>query len=88
MSSTLHICAPAPTERKLMRMECPTCKRRTFFTVWFYEWYGPSETCLRCGEHWNDGERSERPFARGWRQRSIADAKRMWRAAAAVKESP
>lgn len=34
-----------------------------------------SETCLGCGDMWTDGEMHDRPFARGWRQENIKDAK-------------
>jgi hypothetical protein len=38
---------------------------------WFVEWYGSEWTCAGCGDSWADGERLERPFAPGWRRRSI-----------------
>ena len=41
--------------------------------VEYYEWYGASVSCLRCGDQWNDGELSMRPLARGWRKRNIAE---------------
>jgi hypothetical protein len=78
-STAVHIHAPRPTERRLARIDCPTCKRRTFAVGWFTEWYGWDETCLRCGERWGDGERLPRPFVRGWRAKSIEQAKRRWR---------
>jgi hypothetical protein len=77
--SYVHIHAPKPEIRMIVRRACPTCKRNTFFTYFSYEWYGPSCTCLKCGDRWNDGEMAERPFARGWRKRSIQQAKKYWR---------
>jgi hypothetical protein len=78
--SGVHICAPPVTRRRIVGMDCPCCGKWTRVMQFFYEWYGASCTCLRCGDRWSDGERLERPFARGWRAKSIADAKKHWRA--------
>ena len=77
----VHVLVPQVIDRKLSRIKCPTCQRRTFAVGWYAEWFGWSMTCLRCGERWNDGEQEPRPFRRGWRKDSIARAKRRWRAA-------
>ena len=74
-----HICAPAPIECTLMRGYCSTCDRKSWAVSFYYEWYGPSATCLRCGESWNEEGMEERPFCRGWRQMSIDGAKSLWR---------
>ena len=37
---TLHIHAPQPIEKRIVRTECPTCERRTYFVAFFTEWYG------------------------------------------------
>jgi hypothetical protein len=42
----------------------------------FAERYGTTWTCCGCGDSWQDGERGERPFAPGWRKRSIEHARR------------
>lgn len=67
--------------RKCIREKCPVCEKRSVILTWFYEWYGPSSTCLRCGDKWADGELLARPFARGWRQRNIDNARKTWRRA-------
>lgn len=77
--TAVRVCAPWPTDRKLARIDCPTCKRRTFAVGWFAEWYGWDLTCLRCGEQWAEGEMLPRPFLRGWRKKSIEAAKARWR---------
>jgi hypothetical protein len=78
--SHVHICrgvlVGVPTVEFL---ECPTCDAVTPMTCRYYEWYGPSMTCLGCGERWHDGEMEERPFARGWRKRRIQEALRKLR---------
>ena len=57
---------------------CPTCgRRRRFYGTWA-EWYGWTLTCLGCGDAWQDGERMERPFMRGWRADRIRRAKAGW----------
>lgn len=78
----IHIHAPQATERKLVRTNCPTCKKTRFMAAWFTPWYGWDHTCLKCGESWQDGEMCERPFVRAWRQKSVEDARKRWRAAA------
>lgn len=69
-------------ERFKRRRMCPTCRKRTTFIVSCYHVDAPISgvcICLNCGDEWGDGERLERPFAPGWRKRSIAEAKRRWR---------
>ena len=77
--NTVHVHAPWPDARHLGRIDCLACKRRTFAVGWHAEYYGWSQTCLRCGERWEDGEMCPRPFRRGWRKDSIERAKRRWR---------
>lgn len=76
----LHIHAPQSTDRILLRLDCPTCQCRTFFTRFYTPWYGWDSTCLKCGDSWADDEMHDRPFLRGWRQKSIGGAKKRWRA--------
>jgi hypothetical protein len=64
----------------LHRIDCPTCKKKTYATAFYQEWYGWDTTCLRCGEEWQDGKMSERPFERGWRTKRIIAAKKHYRA--------
>lgn len=79
-SGEVHICggyrnADAFGKR---RVRCSTCEKRTTFFWWSEPWYGPTWTCLACGDRWSDGERLERPFKPRWRQESIASARRMY----------
>ena len=74
----IHIHAPQPVTKRKFRRHCPTCQKRTTFIAFGYEWYGWLVTCLSCGDQWSDGERCERPFARGWRAKSIERAKKRW----------
>ncbi len=69
------ICAPRPVTIKMVENDCPTCKKKTEFLFESYEWYGGEITCLNCGDRWNEDGRAERPFMRGWREKSIANAK-------------
>lgn len=82
-----HVCGVGqPSIRRYMR--CWNCKRRrpVVQTGEPYSWYAPHFTCLSCGDGWGDGERDERPFARGWRDERIRDAKKRWRHAITRKE--
>jgi len=75
----VHVHAPRPDSVVLRRVHCPTCERRRFFVVSHTPWYGINETCLWCGERFDDEGRAERPFERGWRKRSIESARRHYR---------
>lgn len=77
MTGVIHINSPATIAiRRIMR--CPTCERRRRFAAWDALWYGPTWACLGCGDRFGDGERLERPFARGWRQESKQRARETW----------
>jgi hypothetical protein len=80
----IHIHAPMPIGKHVHSGTCPDCKRRSRFIGWSYEWYGASNTCLRCGREWQDGEWMPLPFMRGARQHNIDAAKRRFRAIGAT----
>lgn len=73
--SIVHVHAPRPSSVSCVVLTCPTCERPRRFLVRYYDWYGASKICAGCGDTWHDGEREERPFARGWRQKSIEYAR-------------
>jgi hypothetical protein len=75
----VHVHAPQPDAFGISRHHCPTCQRRTYMLWRHTPWYGTDDTCLRCGEEWQDGERSERPFAPRWRDRRKARARQLFR---------
>jgi hypothetical protein len=75
----IHVHAPRPDAFGLRRNRCPTCEKRTYFLWRHTPWYGVDDTCLRCGEEWQDGERSERPFMPRWRDRRKARARQLFR---------
>lgn len=75
----VHICRAQAVARALRKFACDNCGCDRWHTVIFYEWYGPSGTCLRCGESFEGNEYLPRPFARGWRKESIRQAKVTWR---------
>ena len=76
----LIICRPRYAEVKQPVVHCETCGLRRRMLYVFERWYGGKFTCLTCGEKYSvDEGRMERPFARGWRQRSVERAKRIWR---------
>jgi len=73
----VSICRPDIMTISRGRRYCSTCKVNRNFCDWFQDWYGWTITCLACGDSWQDGERMERPFMRGWRKESIEHAKKM-----------
>lgn len=70
----IHIYAPKGEPLAAVNY-CPTCERPRRMFGRLYEWYGATITCAGCGEEWQDGERSERPFAPGWRRQNIEYAR-------------
>lgn len=75
----VHIHAPQPEAFGISRVDCPTCKKRSY-SVWrFTPWYGSDSTCMRCGEEWTEEGRCERPFMRGWRKQNIDNARKLWK---------
>ena len=88
---SISICAPPALEVRIRWSDCPSClklngKRRSPSTILTYEWYGPTETCLRCGDTWHSGEMAPRPARRGWRREAIDLAKRRYRHAHPKRE--
>lgn len=76
--TTPIVCRPAsfPIRRVL---NCPTeGRRRRMAGFDGGPYYGPTLTCLGCGDSWTCGEMHDRPFQRGWRQKAIDSAKRAW----------
>ena len=75
----VHVYAPPPVSKFVSCGTCPDCKKRSRFIGLSYEWYGATQTCLRCGRTWQDGEWMPLDFVRGARQKSIDAAKRSFR---------
>jgi hypothetical protein len=73
-SALVHIHAPPVTYFAAVN-DCPTCGRPRRMLGAFAEWYGTTWTCAGCGDEWQDGERLERPFVRGWRQANVRRAR-------------
>jgi hypothetical protein len=78
-------CWPCPTCRAIRMADRSGESRdkaaasKSFMVVAHAPWLGTDATCLRCGEHWQDGVRADRPFERGWRKKSIKAAKDLYR---------
>ncbi len=75
---SIIICRPrSVTFRRVTH--CPTCDCRRRFVGTAAVWYATTWTCCACGDSWDDEEgRFPRPFARGWRKKEAARARRMW----------
>jgi len=83
----VHICSPVLHRVRIIRDHCPTCERRRYMIRCDYPWYGPLDTCLWCGERWQDFMRLPRPFKPRWRQENLERAKALFREAA-QREAP
>lgn len=75
--ASLHINRPASINIRRV-MHCPTCDRRRRFSAFDQLWYGPTWTCLGCGDSWSDGMRLERPFRPRWRTEARRRAADRW----------
>lgn len=75
----VHVFAPLPIDKFVHAGKCPDCKKWSRFIGAYYEWYGATKTCLKCGRRFNDGEWEELNFRRGVRQENIKRAKQHWR---------
>lgn len=76
------VCSPPQGIVRRHYLHCWNCKtKRRCVEVFGGIWYPSTFYCVFCGDGWGDGETLARPFARGWRQKAIARAKRYWREA-------
>lgn len=74
---TIILCRPATLWVRSVG-HCWNCEQRRRIVGFDQTWYGITWTCCRCGDGWSNGETTPRPFARGWRQKSIAAAREHW----------
>ena len=73
------ICGANYLEVGMPMVFCETCGRRRRMLYRMEAWRGGYWRCLSCGENYHSEEdRVERPFARGWRERSVVAAKEFW----------
>jgi hypothetical protein len=63
-------------ERRIQH--CPTEDAPRRMVGGFAPWYGWTIHCLGCGDRWQDGERGERPFERGWKPKAIKYAETLY----------
>lgn len=76
------VCVTAVDESKIVTKHCHgRCNVPREMLAEHEEWYGWTLTCLTCGDSWQDGQRSERPFERGWRKRVVTSARARAKAA-------
>lgn len=85
------ICRPSTVTLRAVRV-CPCCHERHRQVGSVAVWYDTTWTCLGCGDsYYGDSYYPEgimpRPFARGWRERERAEARRRWDEAPPVAEA-
>ena len=68
---SIHIHAPAETEKAVRTTTCPDCKQRTRMLQFFTPWYGWKSTCVKCGRQWDDGHWLALPFVSGFWIRDV-----------------
>jgi hypothetical protein len=74
---SIHIFRPPPVRAA---MHCDTCGRVCPMSGTFGLYHGWHLTCLACGDSYTSEHagRQPRPFARGWRETAISQARRTW----------
>lgn len=72
------VCRPSDEFLRKRYRRCPVCECTTEMVERHEPWYGRTVMCCRCGDSWSDGELHERPFARGWRARSVRRYRVLW----------
>lgn len=82
-----HISIVRYTAKRVVTGVCHDCKKRTRFLSFFQPWYGDTQTCLRCGRRYADGEWMQLGFYRGSRRDNIEGAKKTWRSMPPVSEN-
>jgi hypothetical protein len=81
------VCTPPRTLVRRRILTCWNCEtKRRVAQVYQGIWYADHFYCCHCGDGWGDGERMERPFQRGWRERAIKAARGYWDQAVSAEE--
>lgn len=84
---SVHVCSPRSVIFRRV-IACPTCGTQRRMVESVAVWHAPTFTCCTCGDSWDAEEgRYPRPFARGWRQKEAARARRQWDAAPPVADA-
>ena len=78
--SGVIICTFNKGHARCDRFECFNCKaKKAVAHMSTNPYLGDILTCVECGDTWGLGEGPfGRPFQRGWRQKSIARAQKIW----------
>ena len=71
----VHVLREVPDFVQVVRQVCSSCGEVQDQMAEHVPWLGCRLVCLGCGEEWQDGERSPRPFRRNWRAERIAAAR-------------
>jgi hypothetical protein len=74
----VHIYRPATTGKSLTSGKCIDCKADTIFVGFHQEWHGWTETCVRCGRRFADGEWLPLDFSREARRANIKSVLEQW----------
>jgi hypothetical protein len=74
----ITICRPNWSQVEIREIYCTTCQCNRWMRCLFQDWYGWYLLCFYCGDQWGDGERLQRPFARGWRKKETERAAQWW----------
>ena len=75
----IHINRPRFNAKRIVRFNCPDCKKNSRAIEFFQHYRGWDSTCINCGRQWCDGEWLPLDFYRGVRKENINAAKQLWR---------
>jgi len=75
--TTAVLCRPKTFYLRQVR-HCPTCDRKRRFAGFDQFMYGPTMTCLGCGDTWTVDGMLPRPFEPAWRKKAVRRAEDYW----------
>lgn len=78
LAGGVTVCKASNNHLRRRIIRCPICERMREMVVRYEGWHGPTVMCTGCGDSWQDGELSCRPFERNWRKRSVEIYRRLW----------
>ena len=62
----IHISTSRFNAKRIVRFNCPDCKKNSRAIEFFQHYRGWDSTCINCGRQWCDGEWLPLDFYRDW----------------------
>lgn len=75
----IHINLVRTNIKKIVRIKCHDCNKKSYFAAFHQEWYGWDLTCMRCGRQYSDGYMMPLLFYRYVRRDNKLAAHKRWK---------